>query len=314
MKRKRLIGVALVVVALASCNREPALSGDARAADAAQIQGIWGAVSYGENGQGAGQEVAPEQSAIRWIIKDTSVIFLASGLADADLDDLTGAFQLDSSKQPKTIDISMGRQTMLGIYEMDGDTLKVCYGRNGVERPTEFKAAAGSNYIMIVFKRLKNLRDGWFTAEDRSPESKVLERWVGMWETEAVFNRAEWTPKENKVTGTVTCKAILGGKFIEEVGRSLGEDTEHRVLFGYDPHKKVYRHWFFDSQGNSSDLDGKWNETTSTMQWKRDLGDGMTSEAETRFIDENTCEWTMVIKGRGGKVYLDAQGRHVRAK
>ena len=42
----------------------------------------------------------------------------------------------------------------LGIYEIDGDTLKVCFDPEGKKRPTEFKTASGSQ-TLVVHKRLK---------------------------------------------------------------------------------------------------------------------------------------------------------------
>lgn len=46
-------------------------------------------------------------------------------------------------------------QTMLGIYEPDGDTLKICYDPEGTNLPGEFQASAGSKLIMAVFNRSK---------------------------------------------------------------------------------------------------------------------------------------------------------------
>jgi hypothetical protein len=44
---------------------------------------------------------------------------------------------------------------MLGIYALDGDTLKVCYDPQGQDRPKEFKSAADSNVTFAVCKRVK---------------------------------------------------------------------------------------------------------------------------------------------------------------
>jgi hypothetical protein len=44
---------------------------------------------------------------------------------------------------------------MLGIYEIDGDTLKVCFDPQGKVRPTEFKSAPGSENFVNVHKRVK---------------------------------------------------------------------------------------------------------------------------------------------------------------
>jgi uncharacterized protein (TIGR03067 family) len=71
-----------------------------------------------------------------------------------------GTQKLDPSKSPKTIDVTMteGLQkgaVMLGIYEIDGDTLTVCFDEEGKKRPTEFKSAAGSETFVNVHKRVK---------------------------------------------------------------------------------------------------------------------------------------------------------------
>jgi uncharacterized protein (TIGR03067 family) len=71
-----------------------------------------------------------------------------------------GTQKLDPSKSPKTIDVTMTEgpskgTVLLGIYEIDGDTLKVCFDVEGKKRPTEFKSAAGSQIIVNVHKRVK---------------------------------------------------------------------------------------------------------------------------------------------------------------
>ena len=46
-------------------------------------------------------------------------------------------------------------KTALGIYELEGDTLKLCYSQPGKDRPKEFTAAKGSGQAMSVWKRDK---------------------------------------------------------------------------------------------------------------------------------------------------------------
>jgi uncharacterized protein (TIGR03067 family) len=71
-----------------------------------------------------------------------------------------GTQKLDPSKSPKNIDVTMTEgpnkaAVMLGIYEIDGDTLKVCFDPRGKKRPTEFKSAPGSENFVNVHKRVK---------------------------------------------------------------------------------------------------------------------------------------------------------------
>ena len=72
----------------------------------------------------------------------------------------TGTQTLDPSKSPKAIDVTITEgpskgSVMLGIYEFDGDTLKVCFDFGGKNRPTEFKSPAGSMTFYNVHKRVK---------------------------------------------------------------------------------------------------------------------------------------------------------------
>ena len=71
-----------------------------------------------------------------------------------------GTQKLGPSKSPKTIDVTMTEglnkgTVMLGIYEIDGDTLKVCFDPQGKKRPTEFKSAPGSENFVNIHKRVK---------------------------------------------------------------------------------------------------------------------------------------------------------------
>jgi len=67
--------------------------------------------------------------------------------------------KLDPSKSPKTLDVTVAEgpnkgSVMLGIYEINGDTLKVCFDPDGKKRPTEFKSTAGSQ-TLVVHQRVK---------------------------------------------------------------------------------------------------------------------------------------------------------------
>jgi uncharacterized protein (TIGR03067 family) len=75
------------------------------------------------------------------------------------------AYSADLTKKPATIDIRPNRAggpggppppdlVVKGILSIDGDTLKLCFTRDG-ERPTEFKADADKRTVLITLKRAK---------------------------------------------------------------------------------------------------------------------------------------------------------------
>ena len=69
---------------------------------------------------------------------------------------------IDATKKPRTIDIEVASGThkeviYRGIYELDGDTLRICLAMpERAERPTKFSAGKGSLCALSVFKREKD--------------------------------------------------------------------------------------------------------------------------------------------------------------
>jgi uncharacterized protein (TIGR03067 family) len=70
--------------------------------------------------------------------------------------------KLDASKKPKAIDLkaldgeSKGG-VLLGIYQLDGDTLKLCVTSDPkiYDRPSRFTSEVGSKNFLYTFKRAK---------------------------------------------------------------------------------------------------------------------------------------------------------------
>jgi uncharacterized protein (TIGR03067 family) len=67
-------------------------------------------------------------------------------------------FRLDPSRKPKTIDLTdpddARKQAVLGLYELDGDTLRLCFpSRPGRERPKALEAKERTDTYLLTFKR-----------------------------------------------------------------------------------------------------------------------------------------------------------------
>jgi uncharacterized protein (TIGR03067 family) len=70
--------------------------------------------------------------------------------------EMQGTYLIDPAKSPRTIDITMkegDKGTAHGIYDLKGDTLKICVARPNAERPTEFTE---KGTVFITFKRKKS--------------------------------------------------------------------------------------------------------------------------------------------------------------
>jgi uncharacterized protein (TIGR03067 family) len=67
----------------------------------------------------------------------------------------TGTFKVDDKAKPRQIDLVIDGKTVLGIYEVTADTLKICHSEQGGPRPTDFKAEAGTPNAVMVLRREK---------------------------------------------------------------------------------------------------------------------------------------------------------------
>jgi uncharacterized protein (TIGR03067 family) len=71
-----------------------------------------------------------------------------------------GIITLEPRRKPKAIntwdqDGPYEDQTVPGIYELSGETLKLAFARPGQERPKEFTTKSGTAFLVCVYKRQK---------------------------------------------------------------------------------------------------------------------------------------------------------------
>ena len=113
--------------------------------DAEAIQGTWRLEKF------EGEDKPPADSGdILLIFKEGKMSVSVAGRANQ-----KGEYKLDATAKPKAIDLTKpGENDARGIYELDGDTLKICLVDDGkAVRPTEFKAA-GKRIMLFVLKRV----------------------------------------------------------------------------------------------------------------------------------------------------------------
>ena len=118
--------------------------------DVEKMKGSWTVAEAVRNGEPAGED---DVKKLGVTIKDSTLTFSTGD----DTYDVPSSWT--PAKKPKTIDaMPAGGQfkdmKMLGIYEIKGDTLKMCYGMpDKGASPKEFKSKAHSGTILLVMKR-----------------------------------------------------------------------------------------------------------------------------------------------------------------
>jgi uncharacterized protein (TIGR03067 family) len=142
--RMKPLALAAVLLCLAADTAK-----DAAKKDQEKLQGNWVLVSGERDGEQFPEDVV---KSLKRTMKDNAFTVFRDDQTLAE-----GAFTLDPSKKPKTIDLQLkgGDKPVHGIYELDGDTFRICYSAPGEQRPTELATKADSGRTLAVWKRAK---------------------------------------------------------------------------------------------------------------------------------------------------------------
>jgi RNA polymerase sigma factor (sigma-70 family) len=128
--------------------REPAKEAAAPRTDKERLQGIWTVVSMEMNGKR---------------VATGKMVFMIDGnracwqTSEAEIH---GGFYLDATTDPKSYDLATTARTFEGIYDIDGESLRLCYvAGDERKRPDRFEAAAGSERVLVTLKRKYHGKD-----------------------------------------------------------------------------------------------------------------------------------------------------------
>jgi uncharacterized protein (TIGR03067 family) len=145
---------AFTLFALAPLTRAQEAKGDPAGKELKKLQGAWALV-----GLEAGGQKFPEEKvrAVKGKLTVTGHKFTFTG---AGKETITGTIILDPTKSPGHVAGSVTNPKgtegkYVGIYELKGDTFRLCFDPEGKERPTEFRTQAGTRQYLETFRREK---------------------------------------------------------------------------------------------------------------------------------------------------------------
>lgn len=126
-----------------------AAPGDDDAKERKALQGIWRLVELTEGGKNTTEDKQPMEV----IFRGTAVVVNVKGETQG-----RATYTLDLTKKPKRIDVTLvkgeEKQAVKAIYELDGDTLKVCHFEGKKDGyPEKFEATKDT--VLAILKRAK---------------------------------------------------------------------------------------------------------------------------------------------------------------
>lgn len=118
--------------------------------DMALLQGEWSMASGSADGQPMPEQMVKQMK--RVCKGDETTTMMGNQTF------MKAKITIDPSKKPKSIDYEMiegftkGKK-QLGIYEVNGDTFRSCFGKQGAERPADFTSKPGDGRTLSIWKR-----------------------------------------------------------------------------------------------------------------------------------------------------------------
>ena len=140
--------IAMTAIATAEDAKDEAIKKDRKL-----IEGTWRVVALEVDGNKAADEDAKKITVVNG--PDGTWTLFADGKEIG-----KGTNSFDPTWKPKTIDFTQTEgeekgKTYLGIYELGENTRKLCFAPPGKDRPAEFISLAGTEHVLVTFKREK---------------------------------------------------------------------------------------------------------------------------------------------------------------
>jgi uncharacterized protein (TIGR03067 family) len=128
--------------------------GDGEAKELKRMEGTW-AVTINESGGKKTSDEENKKASVKLVVEGSKYkIYFGDKLYTQ------GKLKLDPAQKPRTIEAIAADgpyegKVMPGIYELEGDNMRVCFATPGKDRPKDFSAGKGSGHSLLTYKRLK---------------------------------------------------------------------------------------------------------------------------------------------------------------
>jgi uncharacterized protein (TIGR03067 family) len=125
--------------------------------DLKQLQGQWTVVAAVHEGDKLSEEAVKKMQVT---IKD-DVMEIVDDRTLPDSRPSRAVLELNASTKPRSVDLKdptgtrKGETPTLGIYELHGDDLKMCWSISGTARPSTFASKPDSDTALFILKRAK---------------------------------------------------------------------------------------------------------------------------------------------------------------
>jgi uncharacterized protein (TIGR03067 family) len=185
-----------------------------------KLQGRWSIVSL----EVEGTKVADN------MVKGAKVVLQGNAFTTISMGAVyKGTISVDATRTPPTLDMHFTEgpekgKTSRAIYELNGDTWKICLGLTGKDRPKEFVTKAGSGHALETLTR---------EAGDRGEDARAKE---------LAQMQGEWSMVSGEIAGQPLPEALVktGKRVVKgnETTSTIGGQLFFKANFTIDPTKK----------------------------------------------------------------------------
>jgi uncharacterized protein (TIGR03067 family) len=133
-----------------------------------ELNGVWALTSGVTSGENMPDEV---RKGVHLTLANGKYMARVGTETDA------GTYKVDEAKTPHTVTLTGTSgpnkgKTMLAIFELDKDSLKVCYDLSGKAFPEKFESSADNKHFLATYERQKRKKRPFGVSAGSATESK----------------------------------------------------------------------------------------------------------------------------------------------